>query len=325
MTKRERVYAAIDGKPVDRPPVALWRHFPQEDQRASTLAAAHVTFFKNYDWDFLKVTSASGYYGDDWGLRGGYKPNREGVRHYSDRPIKKETDWPKLKRLDVTTGAYGRELQALRLIRKALPDELILATIFSPLGIARTLTGETALLRYLRDSVDEMHEGLDIITEVTGQFAAECLAAGADGLYFAVQCASTGYMTIEEYEEFGRPYDLRVLDAARKAEIVLLHIHGERIMFEQLTDYPVQIINWHDRRTPPSLKEARSQFSGTIAGGLDAMDTVGKASVEQVTAEVKDAIAQTGGKRLVVTAGCVIPIDAPEANLRAVRQAVESS
>jgi uroporphyrinogen decarboxylase len=323
VTKRERVYAAIDGKPVDRPPAALWRHFPQDDQRAETLAQAHVAFLKAYDWDFLKVTSASGFYGDDWGLKSTYRPNREGVRHYTDRPVKKETDWPKLKRIDVTTGAYGRELKALRLIRKALPDEIILATVFSPLSIARTLAGETALLRYLRDSIDETHEGLDIITEATARFAEECLAAGADGLFFATQCASTAYMTIEEYEEFARPYDLRVLEAARHAEIILLHIHGERIMFEQLIDYPVHIINWHDRRTPPTLKEARAQFSGTIAGGVDAVDTIGKASAEQVTAEVKEAIAQTGGSKFIVTAGCVIPIDAPEANVRAVRQAVE--
>lgn len=323
MTKRERVYAAIDGKPVDRPPVALWRHFPQDDQRAETLAQAHVAFLKAYDWDFLKITSASGFYGDDWGLKSTYRPNREGVRHYTDRPIKRETDWPKLKRIDVTTGVHGRELKALRLIRKALPDEILLATVFSPLSIARTLAGETALLRYLRDSIDETHEGLDIITEATAKFAEECLAAGADGLFFATQCASTAYMTIEEYEEFARPYDLRVLDAARHAEIIVLHIHGERIMFEQLTDYPVHIINWHDRRTPPTLKEARAQFSGTLAGGVDAMDTIGKASVEQVTAEVKEAIAQTGGSKFIVTAGCVIPIDAPEANVRAVRQAVE--
>ncbi|MDQ7858505.1 MAG: uroporphyrinogen decarboxylase family protein [Armatimonadota bacterium] len=322
MTKRERVYAAIDGRPVDRPPVALWRHFPQEDQRAEPLAAAHVAFFRAYDWDFLKVTSASGFYGDDWGLRSTYRPNREGTRHYTDRPIKRDTDWPKLKRIDVTAGAHGRELRTLRLIRKELPEEIVLATVFSPLSIARTLAGETALLRYLRDSVDEMHEGLDIITEATAKFAEECLAAGADGLFFATQCASTAYMTIEEYEEFARPYDLRVLDAARHAEIIMLHIHGERIMFEQLTDYPVQIINWHDRRTTPTLKEARAQFSGTLAGGIDAMDTIGKGTPEQVTAEVRDAIAQTGGTRFIATAGCVIPIDAPEANLRAVRQAV---
>ena len=322
MTKRERVYAALEGKPVDRPPVALWRHFPQDDQRAQTLAQAHVEFQKSYDWDFLKVTPASGYYGDDWGLRGTYKPNREGIRHYTERPIKKETDWPKLKRLDVTAATYGRELQALRLIRKALPDELMLATVFSPLTIARQLAGEAALLRYIRGSVDEMHEGLDIIAETTGKFAEECLVAGADGIFFATQCASTGYMTLEEYEEFGRPYDLRVLDAARHAEIILLHIHGERIMFEQLTDYPIHAINWHDRRTEPTLKDARAVYSGTLAGGLDGMETIGRAAAEKVTAEVRDALAQTEGKRHIVAAGCTIPIDAPEANLRAAREAV---
>ncbi|MGH2404290.1 MAG: uroporphyrinogen decarboxylase family protein, partial [bacterium] len=199
----------------------------------------------------------------------------------------------------------------------------ILATVFSPLTIARKLAGETSLLRYIRDSIDEMHEGLDIIAETTGQFASECLAAGADGIFLATQCASTAYMTVEEYEEFGRPYDLRVLDAARAAEIVILHIHGERIMFEQFTDYPVHALNWHDRKTEPTLKEARETYSGTLAGGLDAMETIGAATADKVTAEVKDALAQTGGKRHIVAAGCVIPIDASEANLRAVRQAVE--
>lgn len=323
MTKRDRVYAAIDGKPVDRPPVALWRHFPGEDHKADALAQAHAAFQKTYDWDFVKITSASSFYGDDWGLKAAYRPNREGVRHYTDRPVKKETDWPKLKRLDVTTGSHGRELHAIRALRKLLPDDILLASVFSPLTIARTLAGETALLRYLRDSVDETHEGLDVIAEATAKFSEECLAAGADGIFLATQCASTGYMTIEEYEEFGRPYDLRVLDAARHAEIIVLHIHGERIMFEQLTDYPVHIINWHDRKTPPTLKEARAFYSGVLAGGVDATDAIGGPSPEKAAAEVKDAIAQTGGKKYMATAGCVIPIDAPEANLRAVRQAVE--
>jgi uroporphyrinogen decarboxylase len=323
VTKRDRINGVIDGRPVDRTPVALWRHFPEQDLRAEGLAEAHVGFQKKYDWDFLKVTPTSGYYGDDWGLRTSFKPNREGVRTYIDRPVKRDSDWTKLKRIDVTSGGHGRELKAIRLIRKALPDDVILQTIFSPLGIARTLSGETALLRYMRDSVDELHQGLDIIAEATTQFAAECLAAGADGLFFATQCATTAYMTIEDYEEFARPYDLRVLDAARSGEITLLHIHGERIMFEELTDYPVQIINWHDRRTPPTIKEAREQFSGTLAGGIEA-ETLVKATPEAVTAQVKDAIAQAGGGKFVVTAGCVITIDAPEDNVMAVRRGVES-
>ena len=142
--------------------------------------------------------------------------------------------------------------------------------------------------------------------------------------------AARGAQRIDEEAFLGRIEDPgfrssleRVLDAARHAEIILLHIHGERIMFEQLTDYPVNVINWHDRKTHPTLAEARELYSGTIAGGVDSMETIGGASPEKVVAEVRDAIAQTKGHRHIVTAGCVIPIDAPDANLRAVRQAVE--
>src|SRR3989442_12401030 len=131
MTSRERIHAAIAGNPGERVPIALWRHFPGDDQGADSLAAAHVNFQKKYQWDLLKVTPASGYYGDDWGLRAGFKPNREGTRHYTDRPIKKPADWSRLKPLDGTGGVYGPEVHALRLIREALPEPLVVSTAFS--------------------------------------------------------------------------------------------------------------------------------------------------------------------------------------------------
>lgn len=325
MTGRERVLAAIRGNAVDRPPIALWRHFPQHDQKAETLAQAHVEFQRRWRWDLLKVTPAASYYGDDWGLRAGYKPNPAGVRHVTDRPIKKPADWPKLRRLDVTAGAYGRELHALRLIRESLADILILSTVFSPLTIARTLAGEQAAIRYLRENPEDLHAGLDVITDATARFAGETLAAGADGVFFATQCATTAYATVEEYEEFGRPYDLRVLDAVSSAEVRMLHIHGIEIMFDQLTDYPVDIVNWHDRKTSPTLAEARERFSGCLAGGLNEWETLLKGSPEEIASEVHDAVAQTSGTRHVVAAGCVIPIDVNEGRLQAARDAVASA
>jgi uroporphyrinogen decarboxylase len=322
MTPRQRVLAAIAGRPVDRVPIALWRHFPGEDQQAESLAAAHVHFQKRYQWDVLKVTPAAGYYGDDWGLRAGYKPNPAGTRHYIDRPIKKPADWARLRALDVTVGAYGRELHALALIRRALPDDLLLSTVFSPLTIARTISGEEALVRYLRESPEDLHKGLDIITDATTRFAAETLAAGCDGVFLATQCASTEYLTVEEYEEFGRPYDLRVLEALGAAELRLLHIHGTSIMFDLLTGYPVDAINWHDRRTAPALAEARRRFSGCLAGGIDEWTTLLAGTPEQIAAEVRAAIAQTNGTRHIVAAGCTIPITITEERLLAAREAV---
>ncbi|HXF81326.1 MAG TPA: uroporphyrinogen decarboxylase family protein [bacterium] len=322
MTGRERVLAAVAGQAVDRAPIALWRHFPQEDQKAETLARAHVAFQQRWQWDLLKVTPASGYYGDDWGLRAGYRPNPEGVRHITERPIKKAADWGQLRRLDVTAGVYGRELQTLRLIRDALPDTLLLSTVFSPLSVARGLAGEQALVRYLREDPEALHAGLEVITDVTARFAAETLAAGADGVFFATQCASTAYLTVEEYEEFGRPYDLRVLDAVGGA-LRLLHIHGEQIMFDVLADYPAEIVNWHDRRTPPTLAEAARRTSSCLAGGIDEWGTLYKGAPEAIIAEVREALAQTGGRRHIVAAGCVIPIDVAAERLAAARQAVE--
>ncbi len=317
MTHRERIEAALRGGRPDTVPVAVWRHFPGEDLKAEALARAHIAFYETYDLDLLKVTPASGYYGDDWGLRAGYKPNREGVRSYSDRPVKKPADWERLKRLDVSHGAYGREVHAIRLIAEAVGRDVpVLETTFSPLSIARTLAGEQAIVRYLREDPESLHQGLEIIAEVTGDFVRAALGAGADGIFFSTQMATTDILTQEEYEEFGRPYDLRVLEAAGDA-LTFLHIHGVHVMFDLCAGYPVQIVNWHARETAPGIAEARARVTACLACGLDAWNTLAKASPEAVTGEVRDAIAQTQGRGHIVTTGCVMPVDTPEANIRA--------
>jgi uroporphyrinogen decarboxylase len=325
MTHRERIEAALRGERPDHVPVALWRHFPGEDQSAEKLAQAHIAHYRAYDFDLLKVTPASGYYGDDWGLKGGYKPNREGVRTYTDRPIKKPADWGRLRRLDPSQGVHGREVRAIRLIAEAVGQEVpILETVFSPLSIARTLAGEQAILRYLREDPDALHQGLEIIAEVTADFVREVAGAGADGVFFSTQMATTDLLTQEEYEEFGRPYDLRVLDAAATGTI-FLHLHGVHVMFDLFTDYPFHILNWHARETPPGIAEARARVTACLACGLDAWKTLSTGTPEAVAHEVRDAIAETQGRAHIITTGCVMPVDTPAANIRAAVAAARES
>jgi hypothetical protein len=40
ITHKERIQACIKGEVIDHPPVALWRHFPIDDQAPGTLAKA---------------------------------------------------------------------------------------------------------------------------------------------------------------------------------------------------------------------------------------------------------------------------------------------
>ena len=155
------------------------------------------------------------------------------------------------------------------------------------------------------------------------RFALDALAAGADAFFLATQVATRSLLSPAELATFARPYDLALLDALRgKADFVLLHVHGEDIYFEEMAAYPVQAINWHDRRTPPSLAEGMSKFGGAVVGGLDD-DLMLHGAPHQVRAQVEDAIRQTQGLGLIVAAGCVTLTGTPEANLRAVRDAVD--
>ena len=55
-THKDRILAAIKGELIDRPPVALWRHFPVDDQSPEALAKSTLHFQKTYDFDLVKVT-----------------------------------------------------------------------------------------------------------------------------------------------------------------------------------------------------------------------------------------------------------------------------
>jgi uroporphyrinogen decarboxylase len=121
---------------------------------------------------------------------------------------------------------------------------------------------------------------------------------------------------------FGRPYDLRILEQAQELWFNVLHLHGVEVMFDLLADYPVQVINWHDRETAPALAEGQTRFGGAVCGGLERWDTVVRGTPDQVREQAQDAIAQTGGQRFVLGTGCVTPIVAPTSNIRAVREAV---
>jgi uroporphyrinogen decarboxylase len=117
---------------------------------------------------------------------------------------------------------------------------------------------------------------------------------------------------------------LRILQAAQDLWLNVLHLHGTNVMFDLLADYPVQIINWHDRETWPALSEAQDLFTGAVCGGLQRWDVVVRGTPEQVQEQARDAIEQTAGRRFVLGTGCVTPVVAPDSNIRAVRQVVDN-
>ena len=327
MTPRERIEAVLRGEKPDRVPIALWRHFPHDDLTAEGLARATVAFQREYRWDLVKVTPASGYPAEAWGAKLRPADNAEGTREYLSRPVQRPEDWHALEALTPAENpVLARELRALALIREGVgPEVPVLQTVFSPLTIAKQLAGDL-VFEHLRERPQDLRAGLRVVAQTTARFAEACLRHGADGIFFATQLASYEVLSPNEYEAFGVPFDLEVLEAVGgQARVGVLHLHGPRPMFELAPRYPVQIVNWHDRETSPSLAEGQERFSGAVLGGLNRSTTLPGGTPEEVRREVLDAVRQTRGRRLIVGAGCVVPVTAPPENLRAAREAVESS
>ena len=86
-THRERIQACLKAEITDRTPIALWRHFPVDDQNPETLAAATLEYQNAYDFDIVKVTPSSSFAVKDWGVNDEWMGDAEGSRRYTKRII----------------------------------------------------------------------------------------------------------------------------------------------------------------------------------------------------------------------------------------------
>jgi len=319
----ERVTAAVAGQAVDRPPISLWRHFPEIDLDPVKLAEASVRWQRTYDFDLVKFMPAGTYGIEDWGAKSAYLASPIGTRTVITRGLTTAEEWPRLATLSPTEGRLGREVKALSLAAEALNGEVpILQTVFSPLTTAFKLAGDRVFAD-LRRHPDLFEAGLAIIADTTLAFARACMQAGAHGLFFSTQCATYRMLSETEHLRFGVPYDRFVLDGvASESTFTLLHLHGKDVMFDQMLGYPANMLNWHDRRSELDLAGATGRFGGLLVGGLDEEVTLPQGPIEAIRREVRNAIAQTDGRRLMIAPGCVAPIATPDSHYRAVIDAV---
>ncbi len=323
MNRRERLAATFAGETVDRPPVALWRHWPVDDQRGDKLAHATLLFQRTYDFDFIKITPSSNYSVAGYGVESWWEGNQEGTRTKGPAIIHGPEDWAALRPLNPREGLLAEVVTANQLIGDAVKkDTPFIQTIFNPLSQAKTL-GRDRLLLDMRRYPDALKAGLATLTQSTLRFIEALKPTGCGGIFLALQHATYNLLTEAEYREFGRPYDLQILQAAAEMGFSLIHLHGENVMFDVVADYPAQAINWHDVETPPSLAEGLTRTRMAVCGGLRQWETLLRGTPEAVAAEAKAAIAATDGRRFILGTGCVTPITAPVGNMLAARRAVE--
>jgi uroporphyrinogen decarboxylase len=328
MTKRERVLAALRGDSVDRVPLAFWLHNFAAENTAKGLAEETLRLLHRFDWDFLKPQSRAQCFAEMWGLT--YAPSNERARQYTvtRTPIADAAGLGALRPVDPTTGALGEQLEALRLIRAAVGSEIpIIWTVFSPLMVLPFLVhgGRDAALALARSAPRETEAALGAMAETLAAYARACLAAGADGLFYATNMATESLVSAQECRRWQRPFDLRVLDAAAAAPFNLLHVCGTGIHFDEFADYPVTAFSWATVPGNPSLDTVHVRTDKAVVGGLPAKPEIASMKAEELATRARRAVDEMSGRWLLLGPDCSINPDTPEPLLAAAGDAVRAA
>ena len=334
MTATERIRAMVEGKPVDRPGVSAWKHFYLEDRHPVDFVKRTCEFQESNDWDFIKVSYNGYLMPEAFGAEIAWSPDSNTfptmIKHNANHP----SDWTRLRPASVKDGALRREIDATaRMVEHFKGEVPILPTIFSPLTAAQEMScgwlNPWPVMADIQYSPNELHQGLETIAETTMRFLEELVKVGIDGVFFATQLACYNRTTKEQYDEFGRKYDLQVLDSIKdKTWFNMIHIHGaDQLFFDEIEDYPVQAFNWEDINSNISMGYARAHSDKILCGGIehvhDLYEPDRDALKEKLRQRVKAAVQAAGKDRLIIGPGCVVPTDVPEYRLTVLKEVVE--
>ncbi|MGA2546597.1 MAG: uroporphyrinogen decarboxylase family protein [Rectinemataceae bacterium] len=309
MTKLQRVRAALRGEPTDRVPFSVYQHSNVHNRGAGQFAEYTLAFHKKYDPDYVKVM---------------YDENYDSPVNFQFAVDPKV--WGLLEELDPRQGAFGRQMESLKIIKDSVgPDVPVVQTLYSPFHWGVRLAWRQIMAHY-REEPELVERGLAVIAKNIIAFGLLALQeAGIDGFLFGAYGCEPSWLGEAEYGHIAMRHDKSVLAALRKGSILMLHIHGEQgSYFDLLKDYECDALSWEDRLGGPSLAEARKRSAKCLIGGVDHVKAATR-SKEEVLAEARDAIRQTGGRGFILAPGCTFGDEVKEDRILALREAAESS
>ncbi len=297
MDKRQRVLNALNNKPVDRPPVGFWFHFPSEEAQGQACIDAHLNYYNNIDVDFAKVM----------------------CDNYFSYPIiiphENASDWYKLEPLGKNHPFIREQIERVKGVREGLKDDMcVFYNILAPFSSLRNGTSDELIMKHIKEDPEAVMHALDVIAEDNALIAELSITeAGADGCYCNVQGGEKDRFTCEEYKKLIAPSDLKVIEHANKfSDNNILHCCGWAGIpnyLENWQNYPIKAVNWAIYVENVSLVEGRKFFGErAVLGGFDNRrdSLIVNGSESEVKAFVKK-LADEVPVGLLIGADCTLP------------------
>jgi MtaA/CmuA family methyltransferase len=326
MTGYERVLAAFNGSPADSLPLMPITMMFAADQIGvpygryaadhRVLVEGQIRTAETFDFDHVSCISDPAREAADCGAAIHYFDNQPpAVDEMKSLLIDKGV----LKGLEVPDPLAGRmydRVQAAALFRQRVGGQkLIEGWIEGPCAEAADLRGINRLMTDFFDDPPFVRDLFDFVLAMGLEFARAQVDAGAD--LIGVGDAAASLVGPQIYEEFVCPYERKLIDGLHAMGAkVRLHICGNiRRILPGVGSLGCEMVDV-DSMVP--LDQARQAVGPQVAlaGNIDPVKTLRNGTPESVAAAIAECHRQASG-RYIVGAGCEVPRDTPEANVRA--------
>jgi uroporphyrinogen decarboxylase len=327
MNARERLYAALEGRPVDRPPV-----FPQLGDHAGYIlglpynvmyedaeqaAEAHLAAQRRYGYDVVSIqVEPSWPVAEACGSGVVYPPGK--YPWITDYRLKEEADLATLEVPDfMATRSTRVMIEGTRILAERA-DVPVAAFMTGPMTFALQLMPYTTLIKKVAKGSPFVHQLLRKSVEIIVAYGKALKEAGATIFVICehdVQMMSPKHVTEYSIDYLPQVFSVFDYNVMHICGPVTRHLEANAAALRSLTTLNTLNIG-------PEVDIAATQrlLEGKIgvAGNIDHVALLPTGTPEDIERAVHAAIAASGGdSRFMVAPGCELTSDTPPANVEA--------
>lgn len=330
---RERLLRVLDGRPVDRPPVACvggmmnaavvdvmertGNRLPEayaEPGRIAGLArdVAALTGFENLAVPFCMTLEAEllGSTIDPGTLACEAKVAAEAF------PSARDARLPVIAEVPAGTRAH-RVLQAIELTAAVRPELPIVGSLTGPVSTAASVIDPITFLKELRKERDPSHRALAQVTGTLLTLARAMIEAGADVIAISDPTATGEILGPRAFEEYAVRWLNELIDGIRAAGApVIVHICGDLRPVQHL------VARLHGQAVSTdaqvSLARLKAEHPAIVTMGNVSTKALQDAGPERIARRVRQLVEEGVG---IVAPACGLSTSTPLANIRALTDA----
>ena len=327
MNGRERILAHLEGRPIDRLPLmpitmqfaaaqtgAKYRDYATDYR---VLAEGQLKVAETFGFDYVNTMSDPAREAADCGAAIQYFENQPPALIEDHALLADKTALARLKIPDpVGGGRMFNGIQAVALLKaRTRGEKLVEGWIEGPCAEAADLRGINTLMLDFFDDPAFVHDLFAFVVEMELRFARAQVAAGAD--LIGIGDAAASLVGPEIYQEFVWPSEKKLVEGLHAMGArTRLHICGDtRFCLSGMGQLGCAVVDL-DFLAPVSMARSAMGPQQLLLGNLDPVAALRDSTPDRI----QDALAtchRQAGRRFIVGAGCEVPRDTPEENLRA--------